>query len=252
MKLFFSDEVTIAFDSHCVFTDRKQYQNDPVVRGEFHLQAGESAVELGVVSCGDTLAAYNMEAEEFQLQKYFEEAHMDVEVELRTLSGGQFPFDDDFDGGNEFLQADYDNNPGRAQYAEQNQLGSQHIFQFVPKADQAQNLELSAKSLDTAMEKVMERMKAKVSGHHHVTDIGDGCLIAFFTDIGNAILVWDGREHIDVNFFFFKEDWGATDVFVASFIHFNSAKHVLEVGLRDDMPRGTGRVINFERDRKDQ
>jgi len=32
---------------------------DPVARAEFLMQTGESSIELGIVSCGDDLVAYN-------------------------------------------------------------------------------------------------------------------------------------------------------------------------------------------------
>jgi hypothetical protein len=211
------------------------------------MQAGDSSIELGIVSCGDDLVAYNLETEEFKLREHFAKAGMDVHVELRTIHGGLFHYDDDFDGGRKFVQSDYDSRPGQEQYSQQQPLGSQHIFQVVPKKNSGA-VNLTPGSLDNALVKALAKINCKVSDHHHVGGIGDGVLIAQKCDNGNAILVWDGREHVDLNLFTFNETEGDTEIFVTTFINYASEKNTLDIGLRDDMPRGIGRVVNFKSD----
>jgi hypothetical protein len=62
--------------------------------------------------------------------------------------------------------------------------------------------------------------------------------------------VWDGREHVDLNLFSFHETEGDLETFVTSFMYIASGKSSLDIniGLRDDMPRGIGRVVNFKSD----
>jgi hypothetical protein len=219
-----------------------------VARAEFLMQAGDSSIELGIVSCGDDLVAYNLETEEFKLREHFAKAGMDVNVELRTIHGGTFHFDDDFDGGRKFLQSDYDNRPGQEQYSQQQPLGSQHIFQVVPKKGFLIK-NLTPERLDLALVKAFSKINCKqVSGRHYVGGIGDGILIAQKCDIGNAILVWDGREHVDLNLFLFHETEGDPEAFVSTFMYYAALKNTLNIGLRDDMPRGIGRVVNFKID----
>jgi hypothetical protein len=212
------------------------------------MQAGESSIELGIVSCGDDLVAYNLETEEFKLREHFAKAGMDVNVELRTIHGGLFHFIDDFDGGRKFTQSDYDNRPGQEQYSQQQPLGSQHIFQVVPKKGfLIENL--TPERLDLALVKALSKINCKqVYGRHYVGGIGDGILIAQKCDIGNAILVWDGREHVDLNLFLFHETEGDPETFVTTFMYYATLKNTLNIGLRDDMPRGIGRVVNFKSD----
>jgi hypothetical protein len=212
------------------------------------MQAGDSSIELGIVSCGDDLVAYNLETEESKLLEHFAKAGMDVNVELRTIHGGLFPFDDDYDGGRKFVHSDYDNRPGQEQYSHQQPLGSQHIFQVVPKKGNGV-VNLTSERLDLALVKALAKINCKqVSGRHYVGGIGDGVLIAQKCDIGNAILVWDGRDHVDLNLFTFHETEGDPETFVTTFMYYASGKNTLSIGLRDDMPRGIGRVVNFKID----
>jgi hypothetical protein len=88
---------------------------------------------VGIVSCGDDLVAYNLETEESKLREHFAKAGMDVNVELRTIHGGLYTSIYDFDGVRKCLNSDYDSRPGQEQYFQQQPLGSQHIFQVVPK-----------------------------------------------------------------------------------------------------------------------
>ena len=231
--------------------DRKQHSTDPGARGEFLIEAGDNKVELGVVSCGDDVVAYNLETEEFKLREQFAEADMEVSVELRTIHGGMFIFKEDFDGGNKFVQSDYDNRPGQEQYAQQEPLGSQHIFQVVPK-NPGEDFSVSADDLDSALEKALEKIGCEVSSRHRFGDVGEGVVIAQKCNSANAVLVWDGREHIDLNLFTFEEDSDQAKFFVDSFIFYARKTSALNVGLRDDMPRGVGRAINFKSDLEDK
>jgi hypothetical protein len=61
-----------------------------------------------------------------------------------------------------------------------------------------------------------------VSGHHHLGGIGDGVLIAQKCDIGNAVLVWDGREQVDLNMFTFHETEGDPEISVTTFMYLAS------------------------------
>merc|ERR1712194_196700 len=77
-------------------------------------------------------------------------------------------------------------------------------------------------------------------------DVGDGGIILVTSPKGYVTLVWDGREHITVNFFTRMEDIGPPEKFAGSFL--NASGQKLQVGLRDDQPRGINRVINFPSD----
>jgi hypothetical protein len=60
--------------------------------------------------------------------------------------------------------------------------------------------------------------------------------------------LWDGRSHIDINLFTYVEDVNLVDVFVDSFLELIPAYTTI---LRDEQPRGSGRVVSYRRDLDD-
>lgn len=233
---------------------RIQYGDDPVARAEFILDhEGEDTVEIGLVLCGEEMYVYNLEVVEHNLKERLTKQH-NVGVELRTINAGLFPYDYDFQP-KAFEQKDYDNEPGLKQYAEQKPLGRQNIFQ----------LESTRPEVVLTMEGLFHILKqslqsagydASAGKFEKATDIGDGGLIVYSSSVGNVILVWDGRSHVDISFFTFEEgrsEKAGGDV-PEKFINglLKHSKHILRVNLRDDQPRGTGRVINFPSDLEEE
>lgn len=98
------------------------------------------------------------------------------------------------------------------------------------------------KTLRRALSKIDEAdnsHRIELQGH----GIGEGCMISAFWNGGNTVLVWDGANHIDINFFLDDEDEEAAERFhiiVMEKIPF------LSTMTRDEQPRGYGRVVNFE------
>jgi hypothetical protein len=223
---------------------RKQHETDPVARGEFLLQAGDMKLGLGVVSSGDEWIAYNLATLEFKLEEEFNKTAMDVSIELRTIHGGLYPFVEEFDP-RRFLQSHYDNGPGEEQYEQQKPLGRQNIFQLEP-AEDVEKVELSSERLRRVLERSLAYIKFEVTSKHHVVDVGDGAVIVYVCREGSLIAVWDGRHHVDINFFTHEESPGLPEKFRGAFLHFVEGR--MHVPLRDDQPRGIGRVVNFPTD----
>jgi len=225
---------------------RVQHGDDPVARAVFELHhAGEDFVEIGLVYCGNTLYVYSLEAVEHNINERLTDG---VEVELNTINAGLFPYDYDFEPVN-FKQEDYDNAPGLKQFAEQKPLGRQNIFQ----------LEASRPEVELQFANLFNMLKTAIqtagfdasSGKFEKTQkIGDGGLIVYSSKVANVVLVWDGRTHVDLNFFTFEEGaaerGSVPDKFISGFL--KASHKALKVNLRDDQPRGTGRVINFPSD----
>jgi hypothetical protein len=87
-----------------------------------------------------------------------------------------------------------------------------------------------------------------IESHHtrQYYDVGEGGVILFMSGILNAIVVWDGREHVDINLFTEGEFTGLPEKFIGAFLYVSG--RAMKVGLRDDQPRGIGHVINFPSD----
>jgi hypothetical protein len=58
-------------------------------------------------------------------------------------------------------------------------------------------------------------------------------------------ILWDGRNHVDVNLFTYVEDIEIGDDFVTNFLLVIPSFTTM---LRDEQPRGTGRNVAYQRD----
>ena len=74
---------------------------------------------------------------------------------------------------------------------------------------------------------------------------GDGSLHTFQWNDGSVIVLWDGKNHVDINLFTYDEAKDFHDNFVKMFM-----KEIpcLSVALHDAQPRGIGNVVNFKKD----
>jgi hypothetical protein len=109
------------------------------------------------------------------------------------------------------------------------------------KTTQVEPPPLSGHQVKGALQNAMDAVDAI----HEYCDIGDGCVFVAFWSGGSAICVWDGRMHVDVNLFTYKEDVGPVDHFQKQL---SQQIPFLQLTLRDEQPRGFGRVVNFSRD----
>jgi hypothetical protein len=132
-----------------------------------------------------------------------------------------------------------------SQYEAQVPLGRQSIIQLVKNKHWKENLTLTLDKIFGYLEGVLQKIgiKATVTRKYKV---GDGGVILVSATDGNIMVVWDGKEHVDVNMFTFRQSIELADSFRENFIA--ACGKQLIVGLRDDQPRGTGRVINFMSD----
>jgi hypothetical protein len=222
---------------------RKQVHHDPVSRAEIVFQAGGKNYELGVVSTKNTRASYAFEELEQNIKARLSDTG--AHIELRWVHGGLFNYIEDFKT-KEFKHEDYDHSAARKQFASQVPLGSQHIFQLMKSEklkDQELNLNMSGitEYLHSAFKAIQEPFQPK-----QFVGVGDGGVILASTASCNAIVLWDGHEHVDINFFMFDESAKKAKTFADVFA--KSSKNQLQVNLRDDQPRGIGGVVNFPSD----
>jgi spermidine synthase len=222
---------------------RKQVHDDPVSRAEIVLQANGKAFELGVVSTNNKDANYAYEKLEKSLRDHLSDSK--AHVELRKIHGGLFNYIDDFKT-KEFRHDDYDNGPGLEQFGKQMPLGSQTIYQLVRSENVEGDITLSLSLIKQYLEVSSKSIQLKLDAMKEFTNVGNGGILLSISSEGNIVVAWDGREHIDINFFMFKEEKERMKKLVDSFLE--STQNQLSVGLQDDQPRGTNRVINFMSD----
>jgi len=81
-------------------------------------------------------------------------------------------------------------------------------------------------------------------GNEEFENIGDGCVVVCFWSGGSLIILWDDKVDVTVNLFTYGEDIEIGDIFELNI------SEILELStkLRDEQPRGTGRVVSCKRD----
>jgi len=79
---------------------------------------------------------------------------------------------------------------------------------------------------------------------HGSSNLGEGSMVVAFWATGNAIALWDGKTHVDINLFTIEESAEHADFFEKEF----GMAAGLHRTLRDQQPRGINRVINFSQD----
>jgi hypothetical protein len=139
----------------------------------------------------------------------------------------------------EYLPEDYDPKLAEEQFAQQKQLGHQTIVQM--KISGKENKGDFTSSLKTALEQSlvnMTKLETQV-----FEDLGTGVVLLGLADDGNVAAVFDGKSRLTVDIFTFDEH--GTSHFVDHFLKNLPRAKVL---LRDEMPRGTGRVVNLLKD----
>mmetsp|Transcript_11670 Transcript_11670/g.24673 ORF Transcript_11670/g.24673 Transcript_11670/m.24673 type:complete len:1268 (-) Transcript_11670:237-4040(-) len=222
---------------------RKQVHVEPASRAEIIFQAEGKTYEYGVVSSNNKKVAYDYEKMESRIKDRLTSSG--VKVELRNIHGALFRYNPNWDP-TTFEHEDYDSKPGREQFKDQKPLGRQNIYQFVKATSVEEASDLSMAKIDAYLSDALKAVQMEPSLSRQYEDVGDGGVILALSPSGYVTLVWDGREHITVNFLTIEENIGAPEKFVDVFL--NSSEHKLQVGLRDDQPRGINHVINFPSD----
>lgn len=176
----------------------------------------------------------------YDVESKIRERLPNVAMEITSIIGGEFHPEKDLKyEGDEFTPDRYDFRPSQEQFLQQQPLGRQTIFQLDSNVEDA----LIFGDLSTSLEQTLKKMNYGPSRFDKFLDVGDGGLIVSIFPQGSVILVWDGRKHVDINLFSFDQNREKADTFVDTFTTLSGK--TLQVSLRDDQPRGFGRVVSF-------
>ena len=222
---------------------RKQHEYDPIGRAEYWMQAGTKALEFGVLSTEDKEIFGKFAEMEAHLQDKFKDTK-NVQIQLRGIYGGLYEFKHYYEP-LEFLQSDYDKEEDFKHYFEQKPLARHTVFQLEEEEDKS--FEFGKDSLNFALAKSLEAARFECTTRYSYVGMGEGSvMVCLNPSLGSAVLAWDGRKHIDISYYVMGDAEGEPEKFVGAFLHHTGRK--LKVALQDDMPRGIGRVINFQQD----
>ncbi len=144
----------------------------------------------------------------------------------------------------QFGSDDFDMGPSLTQWHSQKPLAHQIIFQMeTEKKKRSLSKPIVRESLENAI------MNAGLSGLTYNDGIikeysdlgGDGCVFVVHWSSGSIVVLWDGKIHVDVNLFTQEQNKKQADKFDEVF----RSDTTLITMLRDEQPRGKGRVISY-------
>ncbi|KAL3914815.1 MAG: hypothetical protein SGILL_005941 [Bacillariaceae sp.] len=228
---------------------RKQFHFDPTSHAEILFQYDGKAHQLGIFSSNNDGVNYEYNRLEDRLRDRLSDSK--ATIELRKVHGALYRFKDQWKP-KIFKQSDYNSDAAEKQFRTQLPIGRQNVFQLVKAHDFTGELDLS-------LEKLAAHLKEAMTGVHMLSnetqqfaskDLGEGGVIVSLSPIGDVILVWDGREHVDISLFTDEEFNGLPEKFIGHLFHLLEGSMI--VALRDDQPRGIGHVINFPSDLEDE
>lgn len=107
---------------------------------------------------------------------------------------------------------------------------------------------LSGDQVQDAVQHALFAMKSQDTAKSELKEYetpGDGLVLSAFWRTGNLVVLYDGKSHVDINLFTYDQDIDCANEFEQ---HFQKQIFLLQRGLRDEQPRGIGRVVNFEDD----
>ena len=214
---------------------RQFYDNDPGFKANVFFNSTDENVEVTTMSSGDV----NFISRLNTVTKNVEE-RTGLMSDIRHIGGAEYNMQEDFKPPQFFLHDAYDQRSPYEQWLSQQPEAYQTVFQLTATST------ITAEDLKNWLTQAMSSMGIAGSPQEHVGGgVGEGtCLFASWKG-GNVVALWDGRDLVCLNLFTYVEDKEFADSFSESFTVFDT---VLTVALRDEMPRGTGRVVNFQKD----
>ena len=232
---------------------RKQIHHDPVSLGEFIIFSGGNenhAYWFGVVSTNDPGIHVIFDSFEKKLQGRLRD---DARVELRNIHGGLYNYVEDQDLPT-YSEDNYDKTLAEEHFEHQIPLARQSIFQYEA-TDELKELTSQGQGMNwNFVEKLI--YGSAISNYEGVIvdpskrmmflhPVGHGCVVLMVGETFNIITVWDGRDHMSINFF----DVSSTSTSLANKFDekLRELSPFLSVAI-DAQPRGLGRVVNFPED----
>lgn len=206
---------------------------------------GESQIKLLVTNYGIKDFANRLNATLVEFNTENDHIHARIEV----MNGGEWTFQEDFKPSRIYLHKDYNQTDSLSQWMSQVPLGHQTIVQIEPNPSSQEKKQIISQLLLTkATNAAINGMNIpglKSTSIKKFCNLGEGCLYLALFDAGSFVVLWDGRSHIDIVIFTYKEDLNIPDEFVRLFLE-NIPTYTIM--LRDEQPRGSGRLVSYSRD----
>jgi len=210
-------------------------EDEPEFYSEIYLGDGSRVMSFGLIHQGSSRSLQGLVRARDALDLRDEVKIADVrKVTIRGAMRNQLNYNPVT-----FSWNDYDQVPGLEQYYGQRAVGLQTVFQLGIDKTGKKNGKLSFDSLEVEFRaKVKSHFGGKADVMSH--KVGQGGLLIALTSEGQVAVTWDGDESVMVNIFSYNEDMRHDRDFA---IHLISNLPSMNLMLRDEMPRGHGKVI---------
>jgi len=213
---------------------------EPSFKAEIHFNISDVTIDLNVAAVDRTFIK-NLED---VLNSIVERTGAVALV--KNLYGGQMAFIGGYEFPQWFTTDAYDKVIPFAQWSSQVPLQFQTIYQLErPSKDTSEPL--SAIKIKDVFEKALSESSAPGTHQvHEISNLGDGSVMIALWTGGRAIVLWDGRDHIDVNLCSPTDNGKRKqNKFIEDFKRLIPS---LSIALQDFLPRGYGKVVNFLHD----
>jgi len=169
-----------------------------------------------------------------------------ISVEIRKFEYGMWRFQDNYVPSQHFLPDDFDQTSPLKQWNTQVPLAHQVVNQLELKKTMSKDV-LSEALIKEALNKTISQSSIanNLSDIEEHTSLGEGCLLAVSWPEGSIIVIWNGRNHVDLNLFTVDSFKAKATAFEQIFL--SNLQH-LETVLRDEQPRGLFGVVSFSSD----
>lgn len=223
---------------------RKLILYDPVKTVKYDITADGISIELCMlVYDNDKTGFKTFRSLEDNITKALASNGVDATAEVTAVTGGLFRFQHNFNP-RTYVQEDYPEIPGKVQWDHQESFGRKTVVQYEKK-EFAQDF-FDAEGFVGLVDSIIGGDGKNLYDLQTYTDVGDGLVIIADSTAGSVILVWDGKEHVDLNFFLHDDTEFEIKEHLEEFEKLTKLQ--MAMTLRDDFPRGTGRVMNFRAD----
>lgn len=258
-NMFFEENMTVAAplidlseDWRRAFVDKFRtdvFPEDPTFRADVFFNSSSTSFMMSLASSGD----FNFAEGLVEFVNVTEEK-TGLVGEINSIRGCTyegFIVQDPILTNDNFTNADFGLAHELDHWNSQHPMGLQIIFQFEMKDKRAEsmNAEKATELLERSLKPVVE--EDQDVQYEVFADLGDGTLVSAVWVDGSAMLLHDGRNHIDANLFLYEEAFEKVIDFETTFTSCTTfARCVPDITrtLRDTQPRGTGRVVSFMRD----
>jgi len=203
-----------------------------------------STMDMGVFA-NDTMFFDNIETLVDKIQE-----ETGLKSQFNTIRHGLDLFQEDWYNSlptRNWKHDDYDQTSGLQQWMDQKPLGHQTVVQYETIGTRV--IVLNPERIEKAMKSTLDDADARddwsTTRIEKYNTLGDGTLLVAISDeFGSMMVLWDGKSHVDIHLFTYKENSDFANFIVTTFLE---KSKVLEKKLHDEMPRGTGGVLNFEK-----